>query len=133
MDIYAVLIKKWIEREVAYLKDKSNEQKESLYIFSSEIALKIYDNWKNESRMFINAEEFDELKSINKIQQEHPYQYNKVKVIVKFFGREMAHTELGAQLLERFAAGCEDNAVIEKPALLDGRNMIMILAPKKTK
>lgn len=60
-------------------------------------------------------------------------QGNKVKVIVKFFGREMAHTELGAQLLERFAAGCEENAVVEKPALLDGRNMIMILAPKKTK
>ncbi len=75
VDIYAVLIDKWIEREVAYLKDKSNEQKESLYIFSIGIALKIYDNWKNESRMFINADEFDELKSINKIQQEHPYQY----------------------------------------------------------
>ncbi len=60
-------------------------------------------------------------------------QGNKVKVIVKFFGREMAHTELGVQLLDRFAAGCGEAASIEKPAVLDGRNMTMILAPKKTK
>ena len=60
-------------------------------------------------------------------------QGNKVKVIVKFFGREMAHTELGAQLLDRFAEGCGESAVIEKKPLLDGRNMTMILAPKKTK
>ena len=60
-------------------------------------------------------------------------QGNKVKVIVKFFGREMAHTELGAQLLDRFAEGCGENAVIEKKPLLDGRNMTMILAPKKSK
>jgi translation initiation factor IF-3 len=45
----------------------------------------------------------------------------------------MAHTELGAQLLDRFAEGCEEAAVIEKKPLLDGRNMTMILAPKKTK
>ena len=60
-------------------------------------------------------------------------QGNKVKVIVKFFGREMAHTELGAQLLDRFAEGCGENAVIEKKPVLDGRNMTMILAPKKAK
>ena len=60
-------------------------------------------------------------------------QGNKVKVIVKFFGREMAHTELGAQLLDRFAEGCEESAIIEKKPVLDGRNMTMILAPKKTK
>lgn len=60
-------------------------------------------------------------------------QGNKVKVICKFYGREMAHTELGAQLLERFAEGCGESAVIEKKPLLDGRNMTMILAPKKTK
>lgn len=60
-------------------------------------------------------------------------QGNKVKVICKFYGREMAHTELGAQLLDRFAAGCAETAAIEKKPLLDGRNMTMILAPKKTK
>ena len=53
------------------------------------------------------------------------------KVIVKFFGREMAHTENGTALLAKFAESCEETGVIEKPAKLDGRNMIMILAPKK--
>ena len=56
---------------------------------------------------------------------------NRVKVIVKFFGREMAHTENGTALLAKFAESCEETGVIEKPAKLDGRNMIMILAPKK--
>lgn len=60
-------------------------------------------------------------------------QGNKVKVICKFFGREMAHTEIGTQLLERFAEGCAETAAVEKKPLLDGRNMTMILAPKKSK
>lgn len=59
-------------------------------------------------------------------------QGNKVKVLVKFYGREMAHTERGARLLERFGESCGDIFTIEKMPLLDGRNMIMILAPKKT-
>ncbi|MDD4164863.1 MAG: translation initiation factor IF-3 [Eubacteriales bacterium] len=58
-------------------------------------------------------------------------QGNKVKAIVKFYGREMAHTEKGIDLLNRFAEGCGENCVVEKMPLLDGRNMIMILAPKK--
>lgn len=56
---------------------------------------------------------------------------NKVKVIVRFFGREMSRTEAGAELLNRFAAGCGELASIERAPLLDGRNMIMMLAPKK--
>ena len=56
---------------------------------------------------------------------------NKVKVAVRFFGREMAHTEMGTELLNRFAAGCGDVVTVEKPPLLDGRNMMMMLAPKK--
>ncbi len=58
-------------------------------------------------------------------------QGNKVKVLVKFYGREMAHTEKGRELLGRFAEGCGELCAIEKTPLLDGRNMIMILAPKK--
>ncbi len=57
---------------------------------------------------------------------------NRVKVLVKFFGREMAHTENGLTLLQKFADACEECGVVEKPAKLDGRNMIMILAPKRT-
>ena len=59
-------------------------------------------------------------------------QGNKVKCAVRFYGREMAHTVRGSELLTRFAEACGENVVVEKPALLDGRNMIMILAPKKT-
>lgn len=56
---------------------------------------------------------------------------NKVKVAVRFFGREMAHTEMGAELLTRFAAGCAEVGTVDKEPLLDGRNMIMMLGPKK--
>lgn len=56
---------------------------------------------------------------------------NRVKIVVKFKGREMAHTERGSALAERFAEAVSEQGVIEKPAKLDGRNMIMILTPKK--
>jgi len=59
-------------------------------------------------------------------------QGNKVKVLVKFYGREMTHTERGKELLNRFLEGCGELGVMEKAPLLDGRNMIMILAPNKT-
>lgn len=54
---------------------------------------------------------------------------DKVKVVVKYKGRELAHTELGFDIADRFVALLEDNAVIEKPAKIEGRNMILILAP----
>jgi translation initiation factor IF-3 len=44
----------------------------------------------------------------------------------------MAHTEVGQELLQRFAAGCGDIVSIDKAPLLDGRNMTMMLSPKKT-
>lgn len=58
---------------------------------------------------------------------------DKVKVVVKFKGREMAHTELGYDIAERFCAMTGEFCVIEKPAKLEGRNMILVLAPKKEK
>lgn len=58
---------------------------------------------------------------------------NKVKVVVRFRGREMAHTEIGAQLLEKFAAILADVGVVDKPAKLEGRNMVMFLAAKPNK
>ncbi|MBR3691689.1 MAG: translation initiation factor IF-3 [Clostridia bacterium] len=58
---------------------------------------------------------------------------NKVKVVVRFRGREMAHTDMGLDVLNDFAARCEDCAVIEKAAKLEGRNMSMFLAPKSAK
>lgn len=56
---------------------------------------------------------------------------NKVKVIVKFRGRQMAHTDIGRDLLDRFAEYCAEYGTIEKPPVMEGRAMIMFLAPIK--
>lgn len=58
---------------------------------------------------------------------------HKVKASIRFRGREMAHTELGKDVLLRFAEALNDIAEIEKKPVLDGRNMTMILMPKKEK
>lgn len=55
---------------------------------------------------------------------------NRVKVTVRFRGREMAHTEIGENLLKRFAEECADVAVMDKPPKLEGRHMAMFIAPK---
>ncbi|MBC8591273.1 translation initiation factor IF-3 [Lachnospiraceae bacterium NSJ-29] len=55
---------------------------------------------------------------------------DKVKVSVRFRGREMGHTDIGKVVLKDFAKLTEENGVIEKPAKLEGRNMTMFLAPK---
>ena len=54
---------------------------------------------------------------------------DKVKVTIMFRGREMTHTELGLALLKRMAEDVADLATIESQPKLDGRNMIMVLAP----
>ena len=56
---------------------------------------------------------------------------NKVKVVVMFKGREMAYTEQGEELLNRFIERTEDLAKVEAPPKLEGRNMSMILVPQK--
>lgn len=56
---------------------------------------------------------------------------DKVKVTVMFRGREMAHPNLGKQLLEKLAQLVVENAIIEKEPKVEGRNMTMILAPKQ--
>ena len=58
---------------------------------------------------------------------------NKVKVSIRFRGREMAHAHLGNGIMERFAVGCEENGTVEKPAKLEGRQMLMFLSPKSAK
>jgi len=55
---------------------------------------------------------------------------DKVKATVRFRGREIAHANLGKDALDKLAAGVSEFGVIEKPAKIEGRNMIMILAPK---
>ena len=57
----------------------------------------------------------------------------KVKVTIMFRGREMAHPELGLNILERLAGELGDSAIIETMPKLEGRNMHMLLAPVKKK
>ena len=58
---------------------------------------------------------------------------NRVKVSVRFRGREMAHTEIGRDLLVKFAEQCAEVATMEKAAKMEGRNMSMFLSPKAGK
>ena len=55
---------------------------------------------------------------------------NKVKVSVRFKGREMNHTSIGLEVINKLGEACTDIGIIEKPAVLDGRQMLMFLAPK---
>lgn len=56
---------------------------------------------------------------------------DKVKVTVRFRGRESDYTYIGRKILKSFLAKLDDICVVEKPAKLEGKNMIMILAPKR--
>ncbi|MBE6749342.1 MAG: translation initiation factor IF-3 [Ruminococcaceae bacterium] len=58
---------------------------------------------------------------------------NKVKVSIRFRGREMAHAENGNGIMDRFAEACSEVGTVEKPAKLEGRSMLMFLVPKTTK
>ena len=58
---------------------------------------------------------------------------NRVKVSVRFRGREMAHTNLGEQLLKQFGEVCAEMASVDKAHKLEGRNMSMFLSPKSGK
>ena len=56
---------------------------------------------------------------------------NKVKVGVRFRGRQMTHIEVGQEVMDKFIALLSDYATIEKPSAMEGRWMYAILAPKK--
>ena len=56
---------------------------------------------------------------------------DKAKVTIRFRGREMAHQELGMQMLERLERDLEEYGVVEARPKLEGRQMIMVFAPKK--
>ncbi|MFR5252878.1 MAG: translation initiation factor IF-3 [Butyricicoccus sp.] len=58
---------------------------------------------------------------------------NKVKVSVRFRGREVTHASLGQDLLLRFAELCSECSTVEKQPKLEGRQMLMFLAPAKDK
>lgn len=58
---------------------------------------------------------------------------DKVKVTIMFRGRELSHPELGEVLLNKVAAQLKEMAVVERQPKLEGKNMIMIVAPKPSK
>lgn len=58
---------------------------------------------------------------------------HKVKVSIRFRGREMAHPQLGEETMRKFAEALSESCNVEKPAKLEGRQMLMFLAPLSTK
>ena len=58
---------------------------------------------------------------------------NKVKVGVRYRGRQMTHIEVGEEVMNKFIESLKDIAVVEKPATMDGRWLVAILAPVKKK
>lgn len=82
-----------------------------------------------EVRMSPNIEDHDfqvKLKNVVKFLEEG----DKVKVSVRFRGREITHSSIGQQVLIRLAQAAEEKAIVERFPKLEGRSMIMILAPK---
>lgn len=58
---------------------------------------------------------------------------NKVRVVMKFRGREMSHQNIGQELLERFRDACSEVGTVDKAPVLDGRFLSMVISPVKTK
>ncbi len=58
---------------------------------------------------------------------------NKVKVSIRMFGRQQAMPKFGLEVMSKFAESLKDVAVIDKPAVVNGRNIAMVLAPAKSK
>lgn len=58
-------------------------------------------------------------------------QHNKVKITMMFRGREIAYTEIGRKIMEDIVNTLAEGAVIDQHPKLEGRNMVMILSPKK--
>ncbi|PSB91968.1 Translation initiation factor IF-3 [Candidatus Pandoraea novymonadis] len=58
---------------------------------------------------------------------------DKTKITLRFRGREMAHQEIGMRVIERLKADLEEIAQIEQMPKMEGRHMVMVLAPKKSK
>ena len=76
----------------------------------------------------IDIHEFETRK---KNAKEYLIKGHKIKGSIRFKGREMAHTELGADVLNKFAEALSDVAIVEQKPVMEGRNMSIILAPKK--
>ena len=56
---------------------------------------------------------------------------NKVKVCIRFKGREVSHMDIGKELLEKFKEACSDVGTVEKQPVMEGRVMSMFISPQK--
>ncbi|WP_043356460.1 translation initiation factor IF-3, partial [Methylobacterium sp. B1] len=75
----------------------------------------------------IDKHDYDtKMKSVHRFFEEG----DKVKVTLRFRGREMAHQDIGLRLLERVKSETAEIAKVESEPMLEGRQMIMILAPR---
>ncbi len=99
-------------------KKKSEARKKQKVIEVKEIKM----------RPNIDTHDYDvKMRSIHKFIDEG----DKVKVTIRFRGREMAHQELGLQLLDRVREALDEEAKVEHAPSLEGRQMIMVLAPAR--
>jgi translation initiation factor IF-3 len=83
-----------------------------------------------EIRLRPKTEEHDlqvKLRHIKRFLEEN----NKVKVTMMFRGREIAYTDIGRKIMEGILSELEENSVIDQHPKMEGRNMVMIVAPKK--
>ena len=58
---------------------------------------------------------------------------NKVRVVMRFKGREMSHVSIGQDIMNRFVEGCGEQGTVDKKPVLDGRIMSMVISPVKLK
>ena len=83
-----------------------------------------------EIRLSLNIDIGDlntKVKQATKVLQEG----NKLKVSIRFRGREMAHPEIGHEVMKKFTEAVAEHGVVEKPPKLEGRHMLMFIAAKQ--
>ena len=83
-----------------------------------------------EFRLSVNIDVHDFNTKVNQVVK-YLEKGHKIKVTVRFRGREMAHTELGVEVLNRFSEAVKEMALVEKAPVMEGRNMFMMLSPIK--
>lgn len=107
-----------------FMFDQAKKQKEAL---KHQKATALKEVWLKPK---IEDHDFNfKIKNANKFLS----QGHKVKVSLRFRGREMAYTNMGRDLMKRFATACSENGELDANPKLEGRNMLMTLSPIKTK
>ena len=129
------------------LNAATNNDKELVLTASEQIALSVkqkgsYNISEKEAKKKQTTIELKEVQLSCRIEQhdfdtkvKHALRFlgdgNKVKVVLRFRGREMSHQQIGRDLLKQFADACEGAGTVDKQPVLDGRLMTMILVPVK--